>query len=67
MALFGRHSSGGGVKHIRIGIDTPSPTAIASPLRKAGLGEIRMLRSEYCFSKYFNLFRVAIWSDYNFC
>jgi hypothetical protein len=35
VALFGRRSSGGGVKHIRIGIDTPSPTAIASPLRKA--------------------------------
>ena len=36
VALLGRRHSGGGVKQIRIGTDTPSPTAIASPLRKAG-------------------------------
>jgi hypothetical protein len=36
VALLGRRFSGNGLKHIRIGIATPSPTAIASPLRKAG-------------------------------
>jgi hypothetical protein len=36
VALFGRRSSGNGLKHIRMGIATPSPTAIASPLRSAG-------------------------------
>ena len=36
VALLGRRSSGSGAKHIRIGIATPSPTAIASPLRSAG-------------------------------
>src|SRR5208282_3178680 len=41
VALFGRRSSGNGSKHIRIGIVTPSPTAIASPLRRAGKKFIR--------------------------
>jgi len=36
VALLGRRSSGNRLKHIRIGIATPSPTAIASPLRSAG-------------------------------
>src|SRR5215472_15002616 len=41
VALFGRRPSAGGLKHTRIGIDTPSPTAIASPLRSAGRKFIR--------------------------
>ena len=36
VALLGRRFSGKRLKHIRIGIATPSPTAIASPLRSAG-------------------------------
>jgi len=36
VALLGRRFSGNGLKHILIGIATPSPTAIASPLRNAG-------------------------------
>jgi hypothetical protein len=41
VALLGRRPSGNGLKHIRIGIATPSPTAIASPLRNAGKKLIR--------------------------
>ena len=36
VALLGRRFSDNGLKHILIGIVTPSPTAIASPLRNAG-------------------------------